>query len=128
MALQAGEWECRRERARTSRGSRGGLGGAPRVQRSPLCTQRVRASDWRPPSSFSGESGSLQRWQGPEAQQVTPRVSELVAGNMMALALGSWCSARLRHLKDNAHGISKNTRPVFENSASCNSRTKASGI
>lgn len=43
-ALQAGEWECRWERGRTSRGSRGGFGGAPRVQHSPPWTSRGRRS------------------------------------------------------------------------------------
>lgn len=46
VALQAGEWECRCVRGRTSRWSRGGLGGAPRVQRSLPWTSRVRRSDW----------------------------------------------------------------------------------
>ena len=38
VALRAGEWKCRWERGRTSLTAHGGLGGAPRVQRSPLCT------------------------------------------------------------------------------------------
>ena len=46
VALQAGEWECRCVRGTTSRWSRGGLGGAPRVQRSLPWTSRVRRSDW----------------------------------------------------------------------------------
>ena len=60
-ALQAGEWECRWERGRTSDGSRGGFGGAPRVQYSPPWTSRGRRSGRQSPAARS-DSGSLRQY------------------------------------------------------------------